>query len=384
MDPMPRYCLYCLPLTKTSWPGDSSHPASREPSMTESAPATRALAMSPEYCSPPSAMSGTPAGRHACAARCTAVTCGTPTPATTRVVQMEPGPTPTLTASTPASTSAWAPSRVATFPPMICTPENALSFFIRAIMSSSSRASPFAVSATRTSAPASARAVARSQASPQYPMAAPTRSRPSESLVAWGNCSDLTKSFTVMSPRSLPASSTSGSFSILCLASSAAASSELMPTGPVTRGIRVMASRTRRLPNSLPGMKRRSRLVTMPSSTPRSSTTGSPETRYWPHRASSSASVASGPIVTGSVTMPDSDRFTTVTWCAWSSMERLRCRMPMPPSRAIAIAIRASVTVSMAAEISGILIEISRVSRAVVSTSEGITSVAPGSRSTSS
>ena len=35
-----------------------------------------------------------------------AVICGTPTPETTRVVQMEPGPMPTLTASAPASTSA--------------------------------------------------------------------------------------------------------------------------------------------------------------------------------------------------------------------------------------------------------------------------------------
>jgi len=35
-----------------------------------------------------------------------AVTWGTPTPATTRVVQIEPGPTPTLTASAPASMSA--------------------------------------------------------------------------------------------------------------------------------------------------------------------------------------------------------------------------------------------------------------------------------------
>ena len=33
----------------------------------------------------------------------TAVICGTPTPATTRVVQMEPGPMPTLTQSAPAS-----------------------------------------------------------------------------------------------------------------------------------------------------------------------------------------------------------------------------------------------------------------------------------------
>ena len=72
-----------------------------------------------------------------------------------------------------------------------------------------------------------------------------------------------------------------------------------------------------------------------------------------PHSASSSAIVASGPTVTGSVTMPDSDRLTRSTWCAWSSIERLRCSTPMPPSRAIAIAIRASVTVSIAAESSG-------------------------------
>jgi hypothetical protein len=51
----------------------------------------------------------------------TAVIWGTPTPATTRVVQIEPGPTPTLTASAPASTRAWAPARVATLPPMTWT-----------------------------------------------------------------------------------------------------------------------------------------------------------------------------------------------------------------------------------------------------------------------
>ena len=36
----------------------------------------------------------------------TAVICGTPMPATTRVVQMEPGPMPTLTQSAPAWMSA--------------------------------------------------------------------------------------------------------------------------------------------------------------------------------------------------------------------------------------------------------------------------------------
>src|SRR6266496_2552517 len=81
---------------KISSPGLSSHPASRLPSITVSAPDAIALAMSPEYCRPTSPMTGTPAGRHAEAASKIAVTCGTPTPATTRVVQIEPGPTPTL------------------------------------------------------------------------------------------------------------------------------------------------------------------------------------------------------------------------------------------------------------------------------------------------
>ena len=49
------------------------------------------------------------------------MSCGTPTPATMRVVQIEPGPMPTLIASAPASISAWAPSRVATLPAMTAT-----------------------------------------------------------------------------------------------------------------------------------------------------------------------------------------------------------------------------------------------------------------------
>ena len=164
---MPRYRLNCLPLVNTTSPGDSSHPASREPSITVSAPATSALPMSPEYCRPPSAIRGTPAGPHARAARWMAVIWGTPTPATTRVVQMEPGPTPTFTASAPASMRAWAPSVVATLPPMTSIPSKTGSALMRRIMSRASRAPPFAVSTTRTSAPAPASAVARSHVSPQ-------------------------------------------------------------------------------------------------------------------------------------------------------------------------------------------------------------------------
>ena len=48
-----------------------------------------------------------------------AVICGTPIPATTRVVQIEPGPIPTFTASAPASIRALAAAPVAIFPAII-------------------------------------------------------------------------------------------------------------------------------------------------------------------------------------------------------------------------------------------------------------------------
>ena len=78
-----------------------------------------------------------PALLQAFAASMIAVTCGTPTPATTRVVQIDPGPTPTLTASAPALIRACAPARVATLPPIISVVgEN---FLIRSIASRTAR-----------------------------------------------------------------------------------------------------------------------------------------------------------------------------------------------------------------------------------------------------
>ncbi len=91
-------------------PGLSSVPASRLPIITASAPAAMALVMSPEYLMPPSAISGTPASRAARAHSAMAVICGTPAPETTRVVQIEPGPMPTLMPSTPSEISSRAPS----------------------------------------------------------------------------------------------------------------------------------------------------------------------------------------------------------------------------------------------------------------------------------
>lgn len=154
-----------------------------------------------------------------------------------------------------------------------------------------------------------------------------------------------------------------------------------MPTLPVTRGIGVMTSRTWRERSVSKAM---SRLVTMPSSLPLPSVTGTPLMRNLAHSASASPSVASGCTVIGSVTMPDSERFTRSTWLTWSSMDRLRCSTPTPPCRAMAIAMRDSVTLSIAAESSGMFTRTLREMRDEVSTALGSTSEAPGSNSTSS
>ena len=107
---------------------------------------------------PPSAMTGTPPAPDTLSM--IAVSCGTPTPATIRVVQIEPGPIPTLTESAPASISARAPSAVAMLPAMICTS------FDRDFARSTARATPSewpcAVSITMMSTPASTSAAERS------------------------------------------------------------------------------------------------------------------------------------------------------------------------------------------------------------------------------
>src|ERR1035438_2341657 len=130
-------------------PGLSSVPANRLPIMTASAPAAMALVMSPENLMPPSAINGTPAGPVAREHSAIAVSCGTPAPETTRVVQIDPGPIPTLMPSTPSEINSQAPSYVATFPVMSCTCGSArLSAFTAAMTRS---VCPWAVSMASTS-----------------------------------------------------------------------------------------------------------------------------------------------------------------------------------------------------------------------------------------
>jgi hypothetical protein len=67
-------------------------------------------------------MIGTSRSAAACAQDAIAVIIGTPMPATTRVVQIDPAPMPTFTASTPRSTKARVASGVATLPATMSTP----------------------------------------------------------------------------------------------------------------------------------------------------------------------------------------------------------------------------------------------------------------------
>ncbi len=87
-----------------------------------------------------------------------------------------------------------------------------------------------------------------------------------------------------------------------------------MPTGPVMSGIGVITSSTLVVAHSATGVKRRSRLVMMPSSRLSVSTTGSPDTRYSPQILSRSSSVWSGPMVTGLEMIPVWVRLTRSTW----------------------------------------------------------------------
>ncbi len=103
--------------------------------------------------------------------------------------------------------------------------------------------------------------------------------------------------------------------------------------------------------------------------------TGTPEILYRRITSSASAIVCSGVIVTGSTIIPLSDRFTLSISPACCSIVRLRCTTPSPPCCAIAIASRASVTVSIAADISGVLSVMLRVNCVCVLTWVGTTSL---------
>ena len=209
--------------------------------MTTLPPAARALTMSPEYLMPPSAMMGTPYLSAISADCMMAVICGTPMPATTRVVQMLPGPMPTLTQSAPALMRASVPSAVATLPAI--RPTSGKCSFTRRTQRMMLALWPWAESSTSASTPAETSAPARSRMSLVTPMAAAQSSLPWLSLAEFGYFTTFSMSLMVIRPFRWNSSSTMGSFSILCRRRISFASCSVVPSRPVTRPSLVITSR---------------------------------------------------------------------------------------------------------------------------------------------
>ena len=298
-----------------------------------------------------------------------AVNCGAPAPVTTRVVQIDPGPTPTFTASAPASASALAPAAVATFPAI--SGRFLKTFFTAFTASITPFECPWALSRVITSTPAFFNASTRSRISEVMPIAAPATRRPILSLQEFGALLSCMVSRKVISPMSFPFLSTIGSFSILYCSSMRSAFCISVPAAAVTSRSLVITSLTFFF---MFLSKRRSRLVSMPTSILLLSTIGIPPILLSFIIFSASPTVASGFNVMGSRIRPFSERFTLRTCSDWRSILMFLCRIPMPPSRDSAIASGASVTVSIAAETMGMFIRMSFVRLVTILTSRGSTS----------
>ena len=115
-DPRPLKLLYNSPFFFNNCPGVSTVPANNEPIITASAPAAKAFAISPENLIPPSEIIVIFLFLIPFFASIIAVNCGTPMPATSLVVQIDPGPIPTFIMSTPSFAKNFAASAVAMFP----------------------------------------------------------------------------------------------------------------------------------------------------------------------------------------------------------------------------------------------------------------------------
>src|SRR5437867_11109175 len=116
----------------------------------------------------------------------------------------------------------------------------------------------------------------------------------------------------------------------------------------------------------------------------RPSTTGNPENLYFCVMAITSRTDMVGGIVIGSLTTPLSKRFTLATSAACLAGGIFLCTKPKPPSWAMAMAKRLSVTVSIAADSSGMFSAIREVRRVWRLTSRGTTEEWAGRSRTSS
>ncbi|GBE36400.1 hypothetical protein BMS3Bbin07_00547 [bacterium BMS3Bbin07] len=171
-----------------------------------------------------------------------------------------------------------------------------------------------------------------------------------------------------------------GSFSILYLCRVSFASSRVILSVAVMSLSFVITSLTFL---SIRVSNLRSLFVRIPISLP-FTVTGTPDILYRVIKAKASLIGASGETVIGSIIIPLSDFLTLSTSRPCLSGDIALCMNPMPPSLAMAMAMEASVTVSIAAVTMGVFKLILRVRYVVTSTSFGITSDFAGMRRTSS
>ena len=278
-----------------------------------------------------------------------AVICGTPTPATILVVQIDPGPIPTLTASTPALINAFAASFVAILPAINWS--FGYFFLINLIESIIIFECPWAVSITSTSTSASIKFLTLSSISFPTPIAAPTLSLCSLSLQAFGKSFDFCISFTVIIPFKWNLELTTRTFSILFLCKSDCTVSLEAPSWTVTNlsfGVIIVETFGLTLFTNLKSLD-----VTIPTRF-LPSTTGTPDILCLAVNSRTSFMEQSGEVTTGSEITPLSYFLTFTTSLAWSSTDKFLWMIPIPPSWAIAMASSDSVTVSMAADNNGI------------------------------
>mmetsp|Transcript_79936 Transcript_79936/g.193721 ORF Transcript_79936/g.193721 Transcript_79936/m.193721 type:complete len:298 (+) Transcript_79936:709-1602(+) len=267
---------------------------------------------------------------------------------------MEPMPMPTRSPSTPQSRRCLAWRFVTTFPPMTCRDGKVC--FIHLTISCWKVLSPWLLSTTMASTPAATSARTRSLSVDRVPTAAATTKFLLSSLVDKGNSACFLRSERETNATNRSSLVMTGKLPFLEIFKSSFAPRRSTPSGAVVHlSVGVMMELTHLVERS--GTKSVSRSVTKPSSrepTVPSSVTGKPLKPHFFLSSSSSESGMLGLMHTGSVMNPFLNRFTFMTSsdCSWIDM--LVWMTPMPPCKAIPIAILDSVTVSMGLETMGV------------------------------
>mmetsp|Transcript_40794 Transcript_40794/g.88369 ORF Transcript_40794/g.88369 Transcript_40794/m.88369 type:complete len:241 (+) Transcript_40794:764-1486(+) len=206
------------------------------------------------------------------------------------------------------------------------------------------------------STPALTSALTLSRSAGRVPTAAATRSCLLRgSFVALGNSTFFLMSVLETIATSNPLAVTMGSFPFLELCNFSLHFSRSQPSSSTTKSFTGVMMALRRVLRS--STKSQSRLVTRPRSLAPMrplSVTGKPVKPKRFFNSSSSSKVMVGGTQTGSKIKPALYFFTLCTSAACASTERFVWITPIPPSKAIAMAILDSVTVSMGLDTMGV------------------------------